>query len=159
MRQKLTALTAAVLVATACGDDSDESDKGGAFIGTWTTTAATQSVIDCQFANKKENVAITYTVAKGDGADLKITSDAGGDCALKANVVGTRALVLENQTCERTEDQFKDTYKYATTSVIDMAADGTATIQLEATFKRATLDGLDTGYECGFTEEAPIHKN
>ena len=115
-------------------------------------------MIDCQFASKKENLAIDYTVAKGDGADLKITSSLATDCTLKANVVGTRATVLENQTCERTDGQFKDTYRYATTSVLDISQGGSGTMKLEATFRRALADGTDTGFECGFTEESPITK-
>ncbi len=150
-------LMLAALATNACGDDDDAS-AGEAFVGTWATTTGTQSIIDCQFATKKENLAITYTVTKGQGADLALVSSQAADCSLKANVIGTRATVLENQTCVRTDGQFKDTYTYATTSVIDMPASGGATIKLEATFKRATLEGLDTGYECGFTELAPITK-
>ncbi|MFO0737166.1 MAG: hypothetical protein U0270_14855 [Labilithrix sp.] len=155
MRQELTTLLCALAMTTACS--SDEAGPGDAFLGTWTTTTGTQSVIDCQFASKKENLSITYTVAKTDGADLQLTSSADANCTLKAKVVGQRATVLENQTCVRKEDRYEDTYKFATTSVLDMPQAGTGTIKLEATFKRS-LDGLDTGFECGFTEEAPIKK-
>lgn len=145
----------ALAMATACSSDDGEG-PGGAFIGTWTTTTGTQSIIDCQFAAKKENLAISYTVSKGDGSDLKFTSSAAADCTLKANVVGTRATVLENQMCTRASDdgKYKDTYRYATTSVMDMSS--AATMKLEATFRRALADGTDTGFECGFTEESPI---
>jgi len=158
MWRKLLAL-ACIVLATGCGDGADDAaSPGGPFLGTWATTSATTSVFDCPFKADQQNVPVTYTVAKGDGADLKITSSLAPDCALKANVVGTRATVLVNQSCQRQDAKYKDTYTYATTSVFDMPPGGAATIKLEATFKRATIDGLDTGYECGFTEESPVTK-
>ena len=159
MRKKLriVPLAFAMAMATACSSD-DAENPGVAFIGTWSTTTGTQSIIDCQFATKKENLSITYTVAKGDGADVQVTSSLATDCTLKANIVGTRATVLENQSCVRSDGQFKDTYRYATTSVLDMPQSGAGTMKLEATFRRALADGTDTGFECGFTEEAPITK-
>lgn len=143
----------------ACSS-SDDANPGDAFVGTWTTTTGVESVIDCQFSSKTENLAISYSITKGDGSDLKFTSNLAPECVLKANVVGTRATVLENQTCTRSsaDNKFKDTYRYATTSVLDMPQAGTGTMKLEATFRRALADGTDTGFECGYTEESPVKK-
>lgn len=150
---------ALLLLAGACSS-SDDADPGAAFVGTWSTTTGSQTVSGCIFAKKSENLALTYTVSKGDGADVKLASSADPDCVLKANVVDGRATVVAGQTCTRTEENFKDTYTFATTSAMDLNGEGGApAVKLEATFKRATLDGTDTGYECGFTEESPLKKN
>lgn len=158
MRHELVILTCAVVMATACSDD--EEGPGQAFLGTWTTAAGVQTVFDCgpDFASKKENLSITYKVEKGDGADLVLTSSAAPECPLKANVIGQRAAVLEDQTCVRSEDRYRDTYRFATSSGLDLPQEGGATIKLEATFRRALADGTDTGFDCGYTEEAPIAK-
>lgn len=148
---------ALVLLAGACS--SSDEDAGADFVGSWSTTTGVQTVKDCQFSAQHENVAITYTVAKGSGADVKLQSSVDPSCELLANVVEKRALVVAGQTCVRTEGSFKDTYTFATTSVMDLTVDGAPSVKLDATFKRATTDGTDTGYECGYTEESPIKKN
>jgi hypothetical protein len=148
------ALTCAALVlatATACGDDEAGDGAGGPFIGTWSTTTGKRSIINCLLKATTENLAITYTVEKGDGADVTIVSSLAADCKLKANVVGTRATLIEDQTCVHKEGANEDTYRYATTSVFDLT--NGATVKLQATFTRA-----DGALECGYTEEATITK-
>ncbi|MBX3230598.1 MAG: hypothetical protein KIT84_00160 [Labilithrix sp.] len=154
------------LLAGCGGDDGDENPAATAFIGTWTTTTATQTVSECLIADQigdKQNVALTWTVAKSPdaSADVVLTSNSLADCTLKAKVADKKATLVSGNTCKVAfNDKYDHAYTFSGASTFELGPDGkTATFNLQATFDEREKSGSPTGYTCAFTENAPLTKS
>ncbi|MBX3259547.1 MAG: hypothetical protein KIS78_03100 [Labilithrix sp.] len=161
------AIAAGALAAGCVGEEpapvathGDAADAGGPdaierFLGTWSTSKATQTLSDCAAAGKQTDISITLNVTRGTTSDILATNTLAPSCVLQANVRGDTATLVAEQTCTATFPTGVDTYTYAGTSTFKLvSADGTqAVMELNATITNAP-----SGATCTFQEIAPYEK-
>ncbi len=137
------------------GGGGDVPDKVERFLGTWTTSTATQT-LNCAAARTQKDITISLEVKKGTTSDILANNTLAPSCVLRANVVGDTATFVDGQTCKATfPDGSTDTYTYAGTSTFKLTlADGAqATMTLNA-----TISNSPSGATCTFAESAPYTK-
>jgi hypothetical protein len=119
-------------------------DNLSAFLGTWSTPAATQFLCGMAFGGP-----IVLTVAAGKTSHLVFTNDTARNCVLRANIIGDQATLLPGQTCPYEEDGVTYTYAYSADSYFKLQPGRTT----GAVRIRATLTQDESGEQCQFAED------
>ncbi|MBX3206223.1 MAG: hypothetical protein KF764_14220 [Labilithrix sp.] len=146
---------APVAAAPDGGGADTGDDRLAPFLGTWSTSKATQTLSNCQAAGTQRDITITLNVTRGTTSDILATNTLAPSCVLQANVRGDTATLIADQTCTATFPNAVDTYTYAGTSTFKLvSADGAqAVMQLDA-----TISNSPSGATCTFQEIAPYAK-
>lgn len=131
-----------------------------AFLGTWKTSTAVQTLSNCSPDQPGQpvtnGIAITYDVARGSTSDLVLTNNIAAGCVLSANVAGSTATFTDGLTC--TDPKSGTIYTYDKSSTFALGSDGkTAALTVKAHFVIGA-SGNPAGESCDFTETDPLAK-
>jgi hypothetical protein len=130
------------------GTDGGTAANVDAFLGTWSTSTATQTLADCPIAKTTNNLMVSFEVKRGTTSDILLNHVAAPTCILSGKISGETAT-LDAQVCTFTfAGGEENTYTYPKdTNTFVLGSGGTAaTITIKAKLTS------NVGPPCDFTE-------
>jgi hypothetical protein len=139
-------------------DNTPSSDAGAEaaaepierFLGTWTTSTASQALSNCAGAGTQQNISITLAVTKGSTSDIVATNSLAPNCSFDGDIAGDTAT-FRARTCTQTTDAVY-TYSYSAANTFKLTDSTHAVMEIKATITN------NLGQSCDFTEIAPYAK-